>query len=203
MVIQQINLYLPEIQPRKDLVTAQRTLAAAVVLVVLMALVSGVNAWQHSRTTAELQAVQALVAAQRAQTERIERDVASRATDQALVREMNTREQRLAQAEDLYDFMRTTNLGNMTGFSANLLDIARAASRDGIWLTSFSILGNADYVSLQGFAEEAAMLPEFVGKLSMGQSEIRNRQFNRMSTSRMNSEGGVEPYYQFVLESSR
>jgi len=199
--VQQINLYLPEIRPRQDLVTARRTLSTLVVLLVLMGLVSAFGYWQRSSLQSELATLQAHVAEQSARTQQIERDVASRATDQALVREMNTREQRLAQAQELYEFMRTTNLGNMTGFSAQLMDMSRA-SFPGLWLTSFTIRGNADYVSLQGYAEDAAMLPDFVSRLGMGRSEIRNRNFGRMSTLRLIGDEGTAETYQFVLESN-
>lgn len=201
MVAQQINLYLPEIRPRRDLVTAARTLSALALTIPIVLLVSAYTYWQLSSMRSRLAEAQALVVVQTSQTEQVERSVAARATDQALVREMNTREQRLAQSEELYEFMRTTNLGNLSGFSAHLMDMSRA-SFDGLWLTGFSIRGNAEYVSLRGFAKEAAMLPDFVSRLSMGESEIRNKNFGRMSTTRLTAENGTEESYQFVLETN-
>lgn len=200
-VAQQINLYLPEIRPRKDLVTAVRTLAVLALVVVLMVLVTAVGYWQRASLRSQLTDVQAQVAAQTSRTEELERQVAARATDQALVREMTAREQRLAQSEELYEFMRTTNLGNLTGFSAHLMDMSRA-SFPGLWLTSFSIRGNAEHVSLRGYAQEAAMLPDFVSRLSMGESEIRSKNFGRMSTTRLTAEDGSDESYQFVLETN-
>ena len=199
--MQQINLYLPELRPRNDLVTAARTIKAVLVLVVGMALASGYSVWQQGRIGAQLASTQSLVAEQSARTQQIERDVAARATDQTLVREMNTREQRLAQAEELYEFMRTTNLGNLSGFSAQLMDMSRA-SFEGLWLTGFTLRGNAEYVSLRGYAQEAAMLPDFVSRLAMGNSEIRNKNFGRMSTTRLVDETSAAESFQFVLETN-
>ena len=62
-VVQQVNLYLPEIRPRKDLVTAARTLSTLAVLLVLMLLLSGYTFWQRASARSELADVQALVAA--------------------------------------------------------------------------------------------------------------------------------------------
>lgn len=195
---QQINLYLPELRPRRDLVTAVRLLQVVAVVIGVMLLISVFSAWQRASVRSDLADMQALVAAQQTRTEQVERDVAARATDQALVNEMNTREQRIAQSRELYEFMNTSNLGNLNGFSAHLMDLSRA-SFPGLWITQFSIRGNAESVSLQGFAQEAAMLPDYVSRLAMGQSEIRNKRFGRLSTTRAGEAESEEELYQFML----
>lgn len=197
--IQQVNLYLPELRPRRDLVTALRLVQIAVVLLVLMLPATLFYTVQRASLRSDLAEVQGLVAEQTERTSRIETAVTERATDQSLVAEMQAREQRLADAEELYAFMSTSNLGNMLGFSTYLMDMSRA-SFDGLWLTDILIRGNAEYVSLRGNAQQAAMLPDFVSRLAMGESDIRNKRFGRLSTSR-NGES-AEEIYQFVLETN-
>jgi Tfp pilus assembly protein PilE len=197
--IQQVNLYLPELRPRRDLVTAARLVLVVAVMLIGMLLLTLFNAVQRASLRSDYASVQAALADQSARTEQVETEVMSRATDQALVREMEMREQRLAESEDLYAFMSTSNLGNMTGFSAYLMDMSRA-SFEGLWLTDILIRGNAEYVSLRGNAQQAAMLPDFVSRLAMGESGIRDKRFGRLSTSRTN-ESGTE-LYQFVLETN-
>jgi hypothetical protein len=198
--VQQINLYLPELRPRRDLVTAVRLAQVTGVILLVMVLVSLVNVWIRAGLRGDLEEMQAMVVAQLNRTDTIEREVAGRATDQALIREMDTRELRLAQSRELYDFMSNTNLGNLSGYSSHLKDLSRA-SFPGLWLTEFSITGDATFVSLKGNAQLAAMLPDYVSRLSMGESVIRNKRFSRLLSTR--STTSVEEMYEFVLETSQ
>ncbi|OFE12904.1 hypothetical protein PHACT_06905 [Pseudohongiella acticola] len=197
---QQINLLLPELRPRRDWLNAARLSLVLVAIVTVLLLNAGWTAWQSGRLADQLEVAQAALNAQTERTEEIERDVAGRATDQALIREMESREQRLAQSRELYDFMSTTTLGNLSGYSEHLKDLSRA-SFPGLWLRQFSISGDASHVLLQGSAQQAAMLPDFVGRLSMGDSEIRNQRFSRLTSTRTRA-GTDEPVYDFVLETN-
>lgn len=196
--IQQVNLYLPELRPRRDLVTSLRLAQVVAVMIGVMVLMSIFNVWQRASLRSDLSEMQQLLAEQTARTEQVERDVAARATDQALVGEMNARELRITQSRDLYNFMSTSNLGNLNGFSEYLMDFSRASS-PGLWITGFSIVGSAEHVSLRGFAQQAAMLPDYVSRLAMGESSIKNKRFGRLSTSRA---GADEELYEFVLETN-
>lgn len=197
--VQQVNLYLPELRPRKDVVTALRLVQVVAVMLVVMLLLTLFNVVQRASLRSDYARVQVAVAEQTTNTERVEAEVTGRATDQTLVREMEAREQRLVESQDLYDFMSTSNLGNMTGFSPYLMDMSRA-SFEGLWLTDILIRGNAEFVSLRGNAVQAAMLPDYVSRLAMGESDIRDKRFGRLSTTR-SGETGAE-LYQFVLETN-
>jgi UTP:GlnB (protein PII) uridylyltransferase len=197
---QQINLLLPELRPHRDWLTASRLVVGLVAVVGVLVIAGLWNSWQASRLEDDLQVAQQTLAEQSARTEALERDVAGRATDRELVREMETREQRLAQTRELYEFMSTTSLGNLTGYSEHLKDLSRA-SFQGLWLTQVSIAGDAGNVVLRGSALQAAMLPDFVGRLSMGDSEIRNQRFSRLTSTRTRGTTG-EQVYDFVLETN-
>jgi Tfp pilus assembly protein PilE len=198
--VQQVNLYLPELRPRREWLTASNLLVLLAVLALVMLLAGVFSSWQRSNLQNELAAAQAALQEQSAITEQLERDVASRATDQQLLREMNTREERLRQSRELFEFMSTTTLGNLQGYSEHMKDLSRA-SFQGLWLTQFSIVSDASFVTLQGSAQEAAMLPDFVGRLSMGESAIRNKRFSRLTSTRSSSAAGGE-VYDFVLETN-
>lgn len=195
-VNQQINLYLPELRPRRDLVTAARTVQVLGVLLGLALLVSLLQWWQTGLSQNRLAEVEQALQEQTARTEQLEREVAARATDQALVREMNTRELRVQQARELYDFMQGTTLGNLVGYSQHLKDLSRA-SFTGLWLQEFRIVGNADRVMIRGVALEPAMLPDYVGRLSGGNSAISTRRFNRLISARDQTQQSL---YEFTLE---
>ena len=195
-VNQQINLYLLELRPRSDLVTAARAVQVLGVLMGLAILVSLVQWWQTGVNQNRLAEVEQALQEQTARTEQLEREVAARATDQALVREMNTRELRVQQARELYDFMQGTTLGNLVGYSQHLKDLSRA-SFTGLWLQEFRIVGNADNVMIRGVALEPAMLPDYVGRLSGGNSAISTRRFNRLISARDETQQSL---YEFTLE---
>jgi cell division protein FtsB len=197
--MQQINLYLPELRPQRQLISALRLLKALALICLLMILQALWTGWQHSTLSADLAVVQDQLNTQAARTQQIEANVATRATDQALVREMNTRETQLAQARELYEFMRGTNLGNMNGYSEHLKDLSRA-SFTGLWLTEFTIQGNGERVYLKGNAQQAAMMPDYVSRLSMGESSIRSQRFSRLVSTRAIVGGGE--LYEFVLETN-
>lgn len=201
---QQINLYLPELRPNREWLTSARLVRTVAVTVVVMILLSGWNYWQRSGLQQTLASVQAELAAQTERTEQIERDAASRSSNQALLRDIETREARLGQSQELLEFLRNTTLGNSTGYSEYVKDLSRA-SFDGIWLTEFRISGGSDSVFLRGNALQTAMVPDYVGRLSGSQSSLQGRLFNRLQSNRVAVpavEGGGE-LYEFVLETQR
>src|SRR5690606_6272154 len=103
---QEINLYLPELRPRKDWLQAVRVLQLLLVLGLLMGATSAVNYWQRASLQRQLAEVQAELSEQTRRTEQIERSLAGRATDQSLLREVATREANVAQLEQSLAILR-------------------------------------------------------------------------------------------------
>lgn len=201
---QQVNLYLPELRPNREWMTAARLVRTVLSVVAIMILFSSWNYWQRANLQAELSVVETELAVQTQRTEQIERDAASRSSNQALLRDIETRETRLAQSQELLEFLRTTTLGNSAGYSEYVKDLSRA-SFDGIWLTEFRISGGSDSVFLRGNALQTAMVPDYVGRLSGSQSSLQGRLFNRLQSNRVTlpaTEGGGE-LYEFVLETQQ
>ena len=75
---QQINLYLPELRPNREWLTAARLVTSVAAVIVVMTLISSWNYWERSSLQQELAVAQTDLAAQTARTEQIERDAASR-----------------------------------------------------------------------------------------------------------------------------
>lgn len=197
---QKINLYLPELRPTQDLVTAARLLAVIVVLALLMGAGSALQWWQRESLSSKQLVLQRQLQEKSSRLEQMERELSERATDRALVSEMNNLEQSLAQAQELYEFLSNSTLGNLTGFSGHLKDLSRASFPD-IWLSEFVIRGDADYIKLSGYTPYPALLPSYVSALSAGQSSIRSRNFARLSSSKAGEEDDeTTELYQFVLE---
>lgn len=198
--VQQVNLYLPELRPTRDWLTGMRLLQAIVLMLVLMVVFAAWKTWQRGSLQEELAVTQASLQEQTRRTEQLERELAGRATDPSLLREMNTLELGVTQSRELFEFMSTTTLGNLRGYSVHMKDLSRA-SFPGLWLTEFNIRGDASYVRIRGGAQQAAMLPDFVGRLSAGESEIRHQSFSRLLSTRGQSVDN-NVVHEFVLETN-
>ena len=202
---QQVNLYLPEFRPQRDWLSSLRMLQIAAVMLVLMLLLSGTDMLRRWNLEEQLQRLQEDLQIETAATNALEQELARRSGNQNLTRDLATREERLVQARELLSFLRTTNLGNIDGLSEYLKDLSRA-SFPGMWLTEFRFSAGGEQVYLQGVVEQSAMLPDFIGRLSQGRSELRYRQFTRLSSSRRAGalvEGPQAESFGFVLETQR
>lgn len=206
--MQQVNLYLPEYRPQRDWMTIQRLGFVLSVAVLALAVHAGWGYWQRYSLEQQLAEAQTALNEQTRRTEQLERSLAGRATDQALVRELETREAMLRQAEQTLSILRGTALGNMTGFSEHLKNLSQA-SFDGIWLTDIVIRNGGEYAYLAGRAEHSAMVPNFVDRLTAGWQRTDGWRFTRMTGTlgAPRAEGAEEvapvtdsQLYHFVLE---
>lgn len=195
-VYQEVNLYTAELRPRNDLINFSRLVRTALGMLVVMLLVSGVQWFRAQSLEGQLADLNAALQEQTRVTDQVERDVASQATDQSLVEEMELRESQIVSARELYNFMRNTNLGNLAGYSGHLKDLSRS-SFEGMWLNQIQIIGDADAVTISGVVQRPAMLPDFVGRLSSGQSSLSARHFDRLISARDENQAG---FYEFTLQ---
>lgn len=200
---QQINLYLAEFRPSRNYLSGRGVLQGAVALAVVLVVLAVVEVVQERDLRSELQLAQERLAAQTNITNELQQNLARRGSDPALVEELSSREQQLAESREMLDFLRGTNLGNISGFSEFMKDLSRAAF-DGLWLTEFDLLQGGQHVRLKGIAQQSAMVPDFIGRLSGGRSPLRDRDFSRFLGNRINTSPleGLEKVdlYQFELE---
>lgn len=195
---QEINLYTAELRPRNDLINFNRLTRTVAALLAVLLLISVAQWFRAQSLTTQIADVNAALAEQTRLTEQVERNVASQATDQSLVTEMERRESQVESARELYNFMRSTNLGNLAGYSGHLKDLSRS-SFDGMWLNQIQILGDADAVTISGVVQRPAMMPDFVGRLSGGRSSLSGRHFDRLISTR--NENQAE-FYEFTLQAT-
>lgn len=206
---QQVNLYLPEFRPDRDWLNARRLLWLVLAAVLLMIGLSGYDYWRLVRLQGEETALQARVEAQTRETEALERAVAERMGNERLQRELEARQSRLQRTRSLVGFLEGTRLGNTNGFSTMIKDLSRA-SFEGLWLTGILIQQGGESVVLSGVARQSAMVPDFIGRLSNGESALRERRFNRLLGARTGGEaaedmnqaatGAARSGYRFELE---
>ena len=202
-MIQQVNLYLPEFKPSREFVNAVRVLQLASFVLLVMAVMWVNNSIKISILRSDIQTTQSQLTAQAEITNQLQQNLARRASDPALVEELAKREQALAESREMLEFLRGTNLGNITGFSEYVKDVSRATS-EGLWLTQFDFLNGGENVYLKGIAQQSAMVPEFINRLAAGKSPLVERDFSRFLGNLINTTPveGLENtrLYQFELE---
>lgn len=198
---QQINLYLPEFRPSRDGLNAGRLAWLVLAGVLVMAGTSGYDYWRLSGLQNEQMTLQARVETQAAETEALERAVAERTVGERLQRELEARQSRLQRTRSLVSFLESARLGNTNGFSPMIKDLSRA-SFEGLWLTGIQIEQGGESVVLRGVARQTAMVPDFVGRLSNGESALRERRFNRLLGARTGGDA-AEGVSEAVAESNR
>ena len=202
-MIQQVNLYLPEFRPSREFINAIRVLQLGGFVIFVMMVMWANNFLKASTLRSDIQSTQSQLTAQTEITNQLQQNLARRASDPALVVELNEREQELAESREMLEFLRGTNLGNITGFSEYVKDISRAAS-DGLWLTQFNFMNGGESVYLKGIAQQSAMVPEFINRLAAGKSPLVERDFSRFLGNLINTTPveGLERtrLYQFELE---
>ncbi len=200
---QQINLFLPEFRPQNDWLTGNRVLQVSAVVLLIIVATTVSNLVQRSGLRGELASATDTLEQLTDRTNELQQEVARRGSDPELARELEQREQRLAESQELLSFLSETNLGNIDGFSEHIKDLSRA-SFDGLWLTQFNMTAGGESVYIKGLTHQSAMVPNFIGRLADGRSPLRERNFSRFLGNRVNTTPvvGLEgaELYQFELE---
>jgi|GEM_PF-834805 len=177
---QSVNLYLPELRPRVDWLSAQRFLLVVLVSLGVVAAFAANGLWERSERQQTLAALEALIAQETAIAESMESALIDSATDQNLVQEVAAREQSVATLNATLETLRAVNQGNLLGFATYLKNLSRASS-DGLWLTRIVISNGGRNALLEGNALESVMVPAFIEKLSRGWEEGEGWKFSHIS----------------------
>ena len=175
---QQINLFNPAFEKRKQ-VLAAATMAQGLLLILVMG--AGL-AWYGARQVKVLESAAAQSKAQLAEREarraKVLADYPVRAKDPAVA-------QALAQAEAdrtaLLAAQKTLeggDLGNLHGYSAYFRAFANRKV-DGLWLTGASIAGADSQIGLQGRALQPALVPAYITALGRD-PVLRGKTFARL-----------------------
>lgn len=176
-MIQQINLYLPELRSKKDPLTAKLIAQIVGGVAAVMFLISAYDVLHRVQLNLELSGLNSDLAEERARTEDLNRELASRSQDGDLSRRLEIAEARLESRRQIRNFLNESQLGNVIGFSEYYKDLSRAAM-EGLSITNFSFSNGGETVAIAGNVLESALVPRFVTNLQHGQSPLRTKHFN-------------------------
>lgn len=120
---------------------------------------------------------------------------------QSLENEVKAGELQLAQQQVLINTLKSGAVGNTTGYSEYLRAFARQIE-PGLWLTGFSITGDAAQMSLNGGALNPSLVPIYIRRLNR-EKIMHGKSFAAMQMQRPSADNGKENrYVEFALQSA-
>ena len=161
--MQQINLYLPELQPNREPLRSIHMLWGLGIFAVLLIIVSVLSA------NANREREQKLVES-RAQLEQLKTQVTQLEQQRPNVNlseldgQIVLLGQELDRREQIFTIIANKNLGNNTGFSAHLQALGRQ-SLDAISLSVFSLQKGGNYAEFAGKTRSADQIPLYIQRL--------------------------------------
>lgn len=120
---------------------------------------------------------------------------------QALQQEVRSLEKQVADQAELLEIIKSGAIGNTSGYSEYMRAFSRQVA-EGLWLTGFSITGDAAQISLSGAVLDPELLPAYVQRLSK-ESVMRGRSFAtlQMRQPKVESQRATPRYVEFTLRS--
>lgn len=162
---QQINLYNPAFERRRDLLSLPGAVfawggALGLVIVVMLGLTLRSSNLDHelAQTAAERDAAQADMT-------RLAGQLAARKANPDLAAEVQRMEAALASRKEAMSTLQDGVIGDTRGFSAHLTAFARQAF-SGLWLTGLTVTNAGQYVVLEGRAMRPDLVPNYLRRLN-------------------------------------
>lgn len=197
---QQINLFNPVFLKQKKYFSVVAMLQG----LVLIALGSAVFYWYAANKVEEL-AKQSEETAKRytadqARLARYNAEYSPQKSGLMLAEELRKTEAQALLQQEIIQTLKSGAIGNTTGYA----EYMRAFSRqlvNGLWLTSFNIIGDAAQISLGGAVLRPELVPLYVRRLNR-EEVMRGKSFASLQMQQPKTESGKEPrYVEFMLQS--
>ena len=196
---QQINLYDPVFERKRDLLSlpgavAAWSLAVGILVVALMAMEVRTRDLEHtlSQLLAEREATQA-------EMMRLATQLAARKPASDLVAETQRLEAALSSRKGVMSTLEAGAIGDTNGFSEHLRAFTRQ-SFNGLKLTELRVANAGQLIVVEGRARHPEMVPNYLQRLSR-EEVMRGRAFAEleMRQQKSNDRGAPEQYIEFRL----
>ena len=175
---QQINLYNPAFEARRDLLSFKGAVAGWLGITILVVAIAGYQALTlRSVVQQERELAQQVVTAQ-AEAQRMGAEMATRRHDARITDEAARLEEEVKGRREVMQALQSGGLGDTRGFSDHLKAFARQ-SFEGVWLTGLSIATAGRDVSVEGRALQAAYVPGYLKRLN-GEAAMQGHPFSEL-----------------------
>lgn len=200
--MQQINLYRPIFRKQEKKFSAMAMLQAGIAIVVGIAVIYGLMAWQVRGLREESRQADLRLAASNKRLEDAARRFGSGANKKVLEDQVAELEKQIAARQRVREILNRGTFNNTTGYSDFFVAFARQHVA-GVWLTGFDITGAGEDMRLQGRATDPAQVPRYVQRLSAEQP-LAGKAFEVFLLSRPQEKDGraAAPYVEFMFRTS-
>ncbi len=199
---QQINLFNPIFLQQKKYFSLVTMLQALGLIILGAALMYGYARYQVRQLERQSAEAAAQYADAQGKLARYAAEYSPQQASRALEQELTDAEARLAAEQALVDRLKSGALGNTTGYSEYLRALAREVV-PGLWLTGFTIAGDAAKMTLKGGVLQPGLLPAYLRRLRR-EKVMQGKTFASLEMQQPKAEEGrlaVPRYVEFTLES--
>lgn len=180
---QSVNLYLPEFRKKQESLSALRMVQATGVVTVLLVLATLWQFWTVTRAESAWEAAEAQRVAAVEATAALQASFGAQAPDMSVVDQNIKLEEALKEKRAILEFMSGRRLGNTSGFSSYLVDLARHHVA-GLSLQNIVLSDTGQSVTLSGEVARAELVPIYLQNLNNGAS-FRGLNFNSLQIAEM------------------
>ncbi|MDP1996692.1 MAG: PilN domain-containing protein [Gallionella sp.] len=199
---QQINLFNPIFMKQRKYFSLLTMLQALGMIIVGALFFYGYAIYQVDQLGKQAAESSKRYNAEQARLARYAAEFSPQQANQALQDEVRRLEKQVTARAELIEIIKSGAVGNITGYS----EYMRAFSRQivqGLWLTGFTVTGDAARISLSGAALTPELLPAYIQRL--GKEDImRGKTFStlQMQQPRVDAgQGATVHYVEFTLHS--
>lgn len=207
---QQINLYDPALQRKRDLLTAANLAIVSAVLFATMGAWGGWGRMKLASVEAESQAVAPQLKMVQGQMAAIGKQLGEAKPSPELEADLAAARTRLGLREEIFAALGKGFGGDVPSFAEYMRGFARQAQA-GLWLTGFVIGEAGAAIEIRGRMTDPALLPEYIRRLN-DEKVFQGRAFSALKVSPAKVAATVDgkpaastpmpakaPYFEFVL----
>lgn len=193
---QQINLFNPIFLKQKKYFSVLAMLQALVLVVLGSGAFYGYVAYQVKQLTVQSDETSKRYSTEQDKLARYSAGIASQPAGPSVADELKAAEAQLAVQLESVEMLKSGAMGNTTGYAEYMRAFARQAV-SGLWLTSFSITGDAAQINMTGAVLSPGLVATYIRKL--GQEQVMQGQ--AVTVVQIQRGGTAARYAEFTLHS--
>ena len=199
---QQINLFNQEVQKHGQAFSVLNMAQGLGAIVLCAALFYGYVIYQAGELEQQLEKTGKSLATEQARLANLTADFSRQRAGLTPAQELKKVADEATAQREIINALKSGVIGNTRGYSAYMLAFARQMV-SGLWLTGFSIEGDATQMSISGATLSPELVPGYIKRLNNEQA-LRGKTFTSLQMQLPKAEAGkpaAAQYLEFVLQS--
>lgn len=176
---QQINLFNPQFEPQKKVLSAATMAFSLLVLVAGVAALASYGRVQTAALQAEAEAGARRLEQKQARLAGVSAEFAPRQKNKEIDAEIAEAQAQLAALRNISRVIERGELGDTAGYAGYFKALARQ-SAPGLWLTSVSVSGGGRDIGIRGRTTDPATIPGYLSRLT-GEPLMQGKSFASLS----------------------